>query len=86
MQIPVRGVCDMLVLKCSHCSCCIDQRDAPPYDWGEGGKGFRADRNINLLPSKTKETYFEQLKLLRQGIGVRKTELRQKSIRNERAM
>ena len=55
----------MLVFKCSHCSCCIDQRDAPPYDWGEGGKGFRADRNINLLPSKTKETDFEQLKLLR---------------------
>ena len=47
---------------------------------------FRSARNINLLPSKTKETYFERLKLLRQGTYVRKTELRQESIRSERAM
>ena len=76
----------VLVFKCCHCSHCIDQRDAPPYDWEEGGKWFRADRNINLLPAKTKGACFKQLKLLRQGTGVRKTELRRESIRSERAM
>ena len=48
------------------------------FGFGAGGKGFRSTRNINLLPSKTKETYFGHLELHGQGTGVRKPQIKAK--------